>query len=373
MRIAKSVVQDAGLGMAGQIAEAIQCAASLACFTVSRVSVAYATARGVEEYRRRIFANNEGLRKGRKRWLVSFDYGQTEPDAVEKLAALPNSKVRIPNATFVLARKLFPLASFHPKTFVFGELPGQRRLSAVAHVSGSANLTYGGLIANVEHAIIFGATPVSSADVDIEQSHAGLVSWFDAAWSRSEDLNEQLLRRYRDLRRRVLPILADDEDLASSLVINGTLELNGSDAARWATARYFWIETAELYKNRGVGRAGNQLDCRRGTRVYFGFPATVVPRNTVLGTVTLQYLAGPAQARSVRFGDNMMDKVNLPIPSEFGPSSYDHKVLHFERLDRQAYVLSAGSEGEIRRWKAKSRAQGMHYRFARGREYGFYS
>jgi len=371
VRIARAVVQDPKLGLAGEVAAAIRSAAVLADFGISRVAVAYATVHGIEHYGQIVFANNESLLKGKKKWLVSLDYGHTEPDALESLGALRSSKVRIPDATFVLSRKLLPLTSFHPKSYLFGDCDVAKR--GAAYISGSANLTYGGLVTNVEHAVVLAAAPVSSRDSDVEQNHRALTSWFEQAWNLAEDLSPGMLRAYRALRRRSVPILADDEDLASSLVVDGKLELRSSEAARWAAARCFWIETGELYKNRGPGRSGNQLDCTRGTRAYFGFPATTVPPNTVLGQITLQYPGYPGQPRSVRFGDNMMDKINLPIPNEFGPPNYDNKVLHFERKDRRVYGLTEGTAQEIARWKRKSRTQGLHYRFSRGREYGFYS
>ena len=40
---------------------------------------------------------------------------------------------------------------------------------------------------------------------------------------------------------------------------------------KWASARFFWIQVGKLYENRGPGKAGNQLDCVKGTRAFFGF------------------------------------------------------------------------------------------------------
>jgi hypothetical protein len=41
-----------------------------------------------------------------KRWLVSVDFGHTEPEGLDYLASLGNSRVRVPNAIEVIANNL---------------------------------------------------------------------------------------------------------------------------------------------------------------------------------------------------------------------------------------------------------------------------
>ena len=78
--------------------------------------------------------------------------------------------------------------------------------------------------------------------------------------------------------------------------------------------------------------------------------------------------------RSVRFGNNQMDKVNLPIPGEEGPDSYDNTVLHFERIGPERFRLTLGNARDHARWQRMSLQQGMRYAFgAGGREFGFYN
>ena len=96
-------------------------------------------------------------------------------------------------------------------------------------------------------------------------------------------------------------------------------------------ATAIWFEVHQLYANRGVGVPGNQLDTPKGTRVFFGFPSTTVARNTILGHVASGFGGGPPIERSVRFGNNQMDKVNLPVPGNGGPPTYDNQFLVFER------------------------------------------
>jgi hypothetical protein len=108
--------------------------------------------------------------------------------------------------------------------------------------------------------------------------------------------------------------------------------------------------------------------------VFFGFPADTVSRNTVFGHVVIQYGRSESQERSVRFGDNFMDKVNLPIPGGVtGPLTYDHSVLRFERTEPGVYHLIVGTSGQVNAWRHRSRRQGMLYSIGQGRPFGFYS
>src|SRR5581483_10115396 len=93
-----------------------------------------------------------------------------------------------------------------------------------------------------------------------------------------------------------------------------------------------WVQVEELYKNRGPDKAGNQLDLPRGARVFFGFPADDVPRNTIFGNVVIVCDGYDPVVRSMRFGNNMMDKINLPVPGQHGPGTYDHSFLLFEKI-----------------------------------------
>jgi HKD family nuclease len=101
------------------------------------VAVAYASRRGVSELSVAL-TSSRWLSAG-KRWLVSMDFGRTEPAALDALAALPNSEVRVPNGRDVIAsQSLQPKITFHTKAYLF-RLAGHN--CPVAVIIGSANLT----------------------------------------------------------------------------------------------------------------------------------------------------------------------------------------------------------------------------------------
>lgn len=144
---------------------------------------------------------------------------------------------------------------------------------------------------------------------------------------------------------------------------------------QWALAGHFWIEIDRLYENRGPGKPGNQLDCVKGTRAFFGFDYSDindVPRNTKLGEVVMRFENKPEKNRSIWYANNSMDKVHLPVPGWYGPVTYDGQVAHFE-WNGEVFVVTLGTRADVSRWKKSSGQQGMIYSMTQGRQFGFYS
>ena len=81
------------------------------------VAVAYATRAGCQLLVEDFKENISNWRHINKEWLISFDFGITEPEGLELLQSLPNSTVKIPNAAKVLASNLRPSKRFHSKLY----------------------------------------------------------------------------------------------------------------------------------------------------------------------------------------------------------------------------------------------------------------
>ena len=76
----------------------------------------------------------------------------------------------------------------------------------------------------------------------------------------------------------------------------------------------------------------------------------------------------------MRFGNNGMDKVNLPIPNTEGPDSYDNAIILFERqgtdrLGRPSFRVQLGAQEDLERWKGAA-AGGHEFAMQSGRRYG---
>lgn len=365
------ILQDYSLGRASSIINAIADLSGTSRFTRVRAAVAYATLPGCRSVVERFVARMTGWADIEKRWLLSIDFGRTEPQAIEYLTALPNSEVRISDANRLIERRLVPFRCFHPKTFIF-DRPGQ--IAFFSAFIGSANLTGSGMFSGVEHATAMSwVSPLAGERRSLVRAIRAFL-WWEQAWESATPVSAELLRSYRAVRpaRPRFP-REDSSETIRRFTRQVPREVHIDSGLAWEAARFLWIETAELYKNRGPDRAGNQLDLRRGTRVFFGFPPDTVGRNTVLGSVAIQYDAMRPVNRSVRFGDNSMDKVNLPIPDQDGPDSYDHSALRFERIGAGQFRLIRGTPAQLADWRRRSSAQGMFYELAGGRAFGFYT
>ncbi len=367
------VIQDAGAGYVSTVLKAIGEVASLTTFSAVRVGAAFASRKGCECLNGHLVDLAEAWAGASKRWLVSIDFGQTSPDALTYLQNLPNSTVRVPDGLTLLQNGLVPLRSFHPKTYVF-TWKSKNETGDLGIVTGSANLTYGALNTNAEHVTASRRWgDVVEADKFILNAQKVFDAWWDVAWESATPYSKGFVKNYEDLYSPNKQ-LQDAEDLSKSFAEAKQAVVDVEEGAKWAASKCFWIEAGTLYKNRGPKRAGNQLDCRRGTRVYFGFPPDAVATNTVLGQIQITYGGKERQQRSVKFGDNAMDKVNLPIPGDFGPETYDGSVLHFERTGNKQFLLTMRTLLGAKPWISKSKQQDLHYTLGvGGRQFGFYN
>jgi len=365
----KYFLQDSRYHASGNIIKAIATIAKAAHFTRMRISVAYATTGGCKQLST-MLQSMTGWENLRKEWLVGIDYGITDADALLSLANLPNSSVRIPDATYLLSHQLRPLRSFHPKTYIFDQNNDSISNVPFGIVITSGNLTTNGLNAGVEHAtaLLYGSKHPSLSDL-LRQ-----LRWWDTIWADANPINRAIITRYKKLRPKRAKY--DGETILSKPFNTlGAQEVVTETGIRWAHARYFWIHAPkELYKNRGKSNPGNQLDMTRGTRVFFGLTPQTVPPNTSLGQVVVKFDKKRRVECHLRFGNNSMDKIDLPTPGIDGPISYDDTFIRFEKITPTFFKIKLATTSDISQWRRQSRAQGLCYSMKVGkREYGFYS
>ncbi len=199
---------------------------------------------------------------------------------------------------------------------------------------GSANISVSALATGAE-AVALQAWDgeISAFDQDLMEHARPLLEWFDDAWEAADPLN-LVLNSYKSVFKGGTRPQATREDRTIAAITyaapSSSSEVTGSLAVQLLNAQALWVKTDVLYQNLGASRPGNQLDTPRGTRVFFGFPAARVNKNTILGYIELQVPGSSAVRKSVRYADNSMDKVNLPVPGSEGPSSYDNSYLIFD-------------------------------------------
>ncbi len=103
--------------------------------------------------------------------------------------------------------------------------------------------------------------------------------------------------------------------------------------------------------------SGEFLVCRKGCRA-------VTPYHPKLFVLLAD--------RTLKFGDNDMDKLNVPSAGERGHQFYRDKTLLFTRQSGATYQFHVGDNNQAGVWKQRSLAVGQHYKMPRGREWGLF-
>ncbi len=364
--------QDSTIGRVGVVLEAIAHAADRAGdYECIDIAVAYASAEGVRLLEEKLAGPSWA--EARKRFLVSLDFGFTQPKALTRLAEIGNTEVRIPNGREVLSSPaLRPQSAFHAKVFSFGveQYPNLRAL-----VVGSANLTASALSTGAE--VVTTQTWKSHATAWNDLRRAQSVhKWFEDTWENADAL-DNVLDEYR-LKRSALPRpprIREEKTPATRhyLASMEDHEISGDLSVQLAAAKELWIDASSVIRNRGT-RPGSQLNTPRGTRVFFGFASEKVPRDTTLGAIDLRVIGHDYHDRTVRFSNNSMDIINLPIPEENGVETYQGTFLLFARDspgpdNRRRYTLTVTDEAGIDAKKA-SAANSIDLSMNSGRKYG---
>lgn len=322
-------------------------------------AVAYATHSGVAELTSALGAVR-GWNAAQKRWLVGIDFCRSDPAALEHLDDMTRSQVRIYDGAFVVARTgCAPRVSYHPKFYHFR---GRNRSAVVA---GSGNLSQTGLRVGIE------------AGVSILDARAAEITsvtrWFSSQWRVATpwgDVAATYADQYSSLKNRQTPMASEDDAVPASAGTRG--QLNPEQLRQLSVCRHLWIQAGNLHANRGPGRPGNQLMLKRNSRAFFGFPARDLPRDTFIGNVGLEYDRRLRADCSIRFSNNSMDVLTLPIPGTEGPARYDREILHFEQVGVRKFRLTVAANGDVARWRRRSREIGAAFRMGSRREWGVY-
>ncbi len=342
----------------------------VACRNISHsnfdVAVAYATLSGVELIEPLI----RSWQDVEKRWLVGIDWCRTEPLALDKIASFPNSEVKIHDGENLVNRAgCVPLLPFHPKTFIFGSD------DAIAIIAGSGNLSRNGLSRGHELGmLLLLKKPLAIQEKPLWKACQKVLKWFDHEWGNASALR-RVRNRYAQIYERSpnlkTPAPVDDDTSPAPR----RRALTPDQLRKLRVCRQLWVEVGNLHKNRGPGKPGNQLMLSPMTRVFFGFPARDLPRDTRIGYVKIEYKRHLRPDCSLRFSNNSMDVLTLPVPGAEGPSSYDQKTILFERIVKagaRCFVLTVGSKAMVNQWRQRSQSVSGDFSMSSGRKWGVF-
>jgi HKD family nuclease len=347
--------------------------ASSRCFTDVLSMFAYASKGGAILLSNVLRQEVAGWETLRKRWLISLDYGHTDPAALEILLNLPNSEVRIPYLIDILKNKLMPIVCFHPKSMFF--YTKNSNIPAVVYI-GSANMTMSGLCYGHESGMAIYPRLINTKirEKNVKNTLNQIINannfYYDCAI-----LDAELISKYAKIRKRCRPRLEDETSVARKinyLLENDDEQISFTNAAIISTAKNFWVESGYVVKNRGPLRSGNQIDLPRGASAFFGFTIKKQKPNTFIGKIRIK-IGKTKMAYRLRLGNNLMEKISLPIPEECGIESYDENVILFKKID-DYYTIEIQPQGSSKanRWGAFSEKQHSGYSMRSGRRFGVF-
>lgn len=351
------LIEQPGHTTAGAIASAISPDAS-----GLDVAVAYATFSGFRE-----LVQATGLSSKtaiRKRFLVGVDWFRSEPTALEGLARLSGSELRVFDGSYlVTSERCQPRRTFHPKAYFIkrdgGSSPGTL-------IVGSANLSRNGLRSSVE----------LSVSTDEARLLSAFQTWFDREWSSASPWT-RIASRYKDLYpagRTRAESVTDEDSIADPDVLRRIRWVKTPDRLRLVrSAQNLWIDVGHLHNRHGL--PGTNLQFSQMTRVFFGCDPVLVPGNTHLADVTLSIQGGQSQTRPLVYNrSSSMDRLSLPIPGENGwPQSYDDETLLFTKVRDGTYRVKVATGNDRSRWRRQSNHTGIVVPMQRGsREWGVF-
>ena len=327
--------------------------------TSMRVAVAYATHSGIGELTTAL-DKLPSWGKVQKKWLVGIDFCRSDPQALAYLDGLLKSDVRVFDGEFVVSRRgCVPRTSYHPKLYA---MKGKKHEAVVL---GSGNLSYTGLRIGVEAGVSISGTHLAETKK--------VSSWFNRYWGEASPLDcisDMYEQQYRARENRKNPVPSDDDTAPESTGSRG--QLTPQQLRKLRVCRFLWIQAGNLHKNRGIDKRGNQLMLKRNTRVFFGFPARDLNTDTTVGDIAIEYGGNIRSDCSIRFSNNSMDVLTLPIPDSEGPPMYDQKTLCFEQTGVRQFRLVIGKTRDLTKWKRQSEAVDGYFKMSSSREWGVF-
>jgi len=332
-------------------------------------AVAYATVGGVSIIEN-IFREEFGTKNWdsmSKQWLVGIDWCRSDPRALSQLEAFNRSQVKIPNGEKNISRLgCLPDKIFHPKLYI---LQG-KDLSAI--ICGSGNLSRSGLTKGCECGNVL--LIKSSQNPQLIK----LLSWFYAEWEKANPyskLKDVYIARCKQSLKNKDKFVPTEDDLTPEQFKKRVQKkpLSELQIRQLQTFDNFWIQAGALGGNLGPDKPGNQLDMTRYTRVFFGYPALDVKRNKIIGHVTLIWDGQDYFERTLKFGNNEMDKLNVPPSGDHGPLFYKNKTLLFTRNVDGSFLFTVVKNADCAKWRRLSKQLNAHYTMQpRGREWGLF-
>ncbi len=323
--------------------------------TSLRVAVAYTTMRGCRRLLS-LLADKLGEHRWKeipKQFITSFDFGITDPEAFELLAAVPNCFVFLADTGALSRAGLRPDVSFHPKLYVLDK--GARR----AVMAGSANLTETAFTVNTE--VVYTSEDEDPAAID---------AMWDALRAQAVPIDGDMLSQYRE-RREALKreradknVERDERPPVMKIPTPGALSVFGETIAGGgldpSAFDRFWVQAGAM----SSGAARNQLELPRGANRFFGYDFDDYDSpHEVIAYLTLTIAGHAWDDRKLTWhGNNMMERINLPTKRQAGLEYRGSAILFARRATGFELFVVPWDDPAAVSWREASAAADRIYK-----------
>lgn len=207
------------------------------------VAVAYATLPGVKALDLAV-----GGIPQTSRWVVGLDDAISQPEALEYIAQLPGSELRVV--------KLTPTRRFHPKMYLLWSSTNKGEAAAAI---GSGNMTLNGLRKNGETAVVLTAEAVKDANALKRQ-------WREM-WDLGHSPSNQELADYKELFKKAKKQRKKVADLGAAPLEPDPTDVVGEESTfdgSPESAKIAWLEVGS------ANAGGRDLEFPKAMMPYFG-------------------------------------------------------------------------------------------------------
>jgi hypothetical protein len=317
-----------------------------------RLGFAYATESGLESFLISV-AGIPQWKSSEKLWVLGLHHGITEPSAVEKISAMPNSVVRLFSGGKKLSQAdLLSGYKFHGKVIC---VDGGPNTGINFLLVSSANLTGAALGNAVQNYEIFLAladkNPSKPWDVKFD-------AWWRAAWEKSFPVSDSLLKEYAKFRSS---LIRRNPDLAAGF--------DPPTPQRVKEAANLWIEAGAM-----SGGSRNQVEFSRSLAEFFG-PISKSSRKLRISANGKIWDDRPLSPKKTTFG---VDIWRLSLPTEMqGGFLYPARCIRLHRrhdTEGKYFELSVSDTGsrQHQRWQTQSHLKGYAGLTSGKRAFGFF-
>jgi HKD family nuclease len=315
------------------------------------IAVAYTTQSGCK-----LLFEQLAEKLGLKEWAstvkeitTSFDYGITEPGALEFLAKQNNCTVRIANVETLKKPGLRPRVAYHPKAYLF-----DRQVGGTGFV-GSSNLTQLALTTNTEA----GCQISDLSPSEVKEIWAFLNA--DAV-----TLTTALLDQYKIVRKKEKVVLPGPDSVpkrpipafAKIEVFPDAVTSGKLDPADFA---HLWIEAGSMSSS----ASHNQLELPRYANRFFGFNFVDHKNKARIEIGTPPLTLGKTVWTDRKYtwhGDNQMERLYMPTQNG-GGYDYENTAVLFRRHATGYEIEVAPWDSDLAQaWRNASAAISRFYR-----------